>query len=63
MDFGIARSLVAEKVVTKPGVVVGTLGYMSPEQMCGKPVDARRTRGRMVEPGARRDRHGERGRT
>ncbi len=40
MDFGIARSLEA-KGVTGEGVIVGTPEYMSPEQVEGKPADAR----------------------
>jgi serine/threonine protein kinase len=40
MDFGIARSLQA-KGITVEGMIIGTLGYMSPEQVEGKPIDAR----------------------
>jgi serine/threonine protein kinase/tetratricopeptide (TPR) repeat protein len=40
MDFGIARSLGAEGV-TGEGIIVGTPEYMSPEQVDGKPADAR----------------------
>jgi eukaryotic-like serine/threonine-protein kinase len=39
-DFGIARS-VAQDRLTRPGAVVGTLDYLSPEQIRGDPVDGR----------------------
>jgi tetratricopeptide (TPR) repeat protein/predicted Ser/Thr protein kinase len=38
-DFGIARSETTDK--TKPGVVLGSVGYMAPEQIKGQPVDRR----------------------
>jgi Tol biopolymer transport system component len=53
LDFGIAKltqpegtvasetSLPTQSRGTEPGVVIGTIGYMSPEQVRGKPVDAR----------------------
>jgi eukaryotic-like serine/threonine-protein kinase len=53
LDFGLAKLTHAEggpgqqsnlptaTVGTEPGVVLGTLGYMSPEQVKGKPADAR----------------------
>src|SRR5215510_1296279 len=53
LDFGLAKltqpegtgsaatSLPTETRGTEPGVVMGTLGYMSPEQIKGKPADAR----------------------
>jgi len=53
LDFGLAKltqsdgavsnatNLPTETRATEPGVVLGTLGYMSPEQVRGKPADAR----------------------
>ncbi len=48
LDFGIARvSLGAasgestDPTITAPGAVLGTIGYMSPEQLMGKDVDER----------------------
>ncbi len=52
LDFGLAKLNKAEdghkatdlptaSAGTEPGVVMGTLGYMSPEQVKGKPADAR----------------------
>jgi eukaryotic-like serine/threonine-protein kinase len=39
-DFGIARSL-SGSGLTRPGTVVGTLGYLSPEQARGEALDGR----------------------
>jgi len=53
LDFGLAKliepasaspiltDLPTRKLNTTPGAVMGTLGYMSPEQVDGKPVDYR----------------------
>ena len=53
LDFGLAKltqpesgareltELPTATAGTEPGVVLGTLGYMSPEQVRGKPADAR----------------------
>ncbi|MEX1025598.1 MAG: serine/threonine-protein kinase [Planctomycetota bacterium] len=43
IDFGIARAVApdAEATVTVPGETMGTLRYMSPEQLAGQPADAR----------------------
>ncbi len=50
LDFGLAKLTQVETgtghqtnlpTATEPGVVMGTLGYMSPEQVKGKPAEAR----------------------
>lgn len=40
-DFGVARMQDADDITKTQGTVVGTLKYMSPEQIQGLPVDAR----------------------
>ncbi len=40
LDFGLASSLDDDRL-TKAGSTVGTIAYMAPEQVQGKPVDAR----------------------
>jgi len=39
MDFGVARWMQTQR--TQSGLIVGTAGYISPEQLRGKPVDGR----------------------
>jgi TolB-like protein len=52
LDFGVAKltqpssggrldTQATTAAATEPGVVLGTVGYMSPEQVLGKPLDAR----------------------
>ena len=46
LDFGLAKLTThsargAASGVTTPGAILGTVGYMSPEQVRGEPVDAR----------------------
>lgn len=41
LDFGVAKSQTAQTKLTRAGFLVGTLEYMSPEQLSMKPVDGR----------------------
>ena len=41
LDFGIAKDLTKTSSMTKTGTQMGTVFYMSPEQVQGKPVDTR----------------------
>lgn len=41
MDFGIAKSMYAERTLTRAGRTLGTAAYLAPEQIRGEPVDRR----------------------
>lgn len=41
LDFGTARLTASVEALTQPGEFVGTFHYASPEQLTGRPVDAR----------------------
>jgi serine/threonine protein kinase len=40
-DFGLSKAAASTSGVTLAGMVMGTLDYISPEQIAGKPVDGR----------------------
>ena len=41
LDFGIAKLFGAETQLTKKGTILGTAGYLAPEQISGREVDER----------------------
>lgn len=40
-DFGLARAYAESRVTQAPGTVTGTVAYLAPEQITGKPADPR----------------------
>lgn len=40
-DFGLSKAVASTSGMTRAGTVLGTLDYISPEQIAGKPVDGR----------------------
>jgi serine/threonine-protein kinase len=38
MDYGIAKTITSQTGMTRAGMSVGTIGYMSPEQVLGEPI-------------------------
>jgi serine/threonine protein kinase len=41
IDFGVAKSSSTDAPITAPHGVLGTLGFMAPEQLSSKPIDGR----------------------
>jgi len=40
-DFGLSKAVASTSGLTRAGTVLGTLDYLSPEQIAGRPVDGR----------------------
>jgi hypothetical protein len=40
-DFGLSKAVASRSGMTRAGTILGTLDYISPEQIAGKPVDGR----------------------
>jgi serine/threonine protein kinase len=41
LDFGLVRAIDDAVCLTEPGTIMGTVGYLAPEQARGGPIDAR----------------------